>query len=64
MLTTSKFSGFDFEIDQISKFLSVLDFFTIMLKDGRIVHFTPSCVDSFRNWLVDNNITDIGKEST
>lgn len=61
MLTTSQYPGFDYEIDQISKFLAVLDFFTIMLQDGQIVHFTPPSAGSFRQWLLEHNITDIGR---
>lgn len=63
MLKTPQYHSFDYQAHELSKFLAVLDFFTIMLKDGRIVHFTPSCADSFRKWLLDHNIIDIGTRS-
>lgn len=61
MLTTTHYHGFDYQADKLLKFLAVLDFFTIMLKDGTIVHFTPACTKSFRQWLLDNDVADIGK---
>ena len=63
MLTKTNYEGFDYPADQLLKFLSVLDFFTIMLKDGQIVHFTPSSATTFKQWLLHHNVIDIGRES-
>lgn len=62
MSVSSHYPGFDYPANQIFKFLAVLDFFTIMLKNGEIVHYTAPDVSSFRQWLIDNNIPDIRSE--
>jgi len=46
----------------LSKFLAASDFFTIMLKDGGIIHFTPDDAKSFRHWLLLNKIIDMRTE--
>ncbi len=62
MSTSSYYPGFDYPANHISKFLAAFDFFTIMLKNGEIVHYTASDVNAFRKWLTDNNIPDIRDE--
>jgi hypothetical protein len=54
-----QYPGFDHSADQICKYQAVLDFFTIMLKDGRIIHYTPADLESFQKWLLQNKIKDI-----
>lgn len=56
------YPGFEYSADQLYKFLAVLDFFTIMLQDGRIIHFTPEDENSFRQWLLLNKIKDMKTE--
>ena len=62
MSASSDYPGFDYPANQIFKFLAALDFFTIMLKNGEVVHFKASDTNSFRQWLTDNNIPDIRTE--
>jgi len=62
MSASSHYPGFDYPANQIFKFLSALDYFTIMLKDGQIVHYTAPDVNAFRQWLTDNNIPDMRTE--
>jgi hypothetical protein len=57
----SYYLGFEYNAGQLSKFLSAFDLFTILLKDGRIVHFTAADPVSFRLWLYENNVTDIAQ---
>lgn len=62
MSASSHYPGFDYPANQIFNFLSALDYFTIMLKDGQIVHYTASDVNAFLQWLTDNNIPDMRTE--
>ncbi len=62
MSASSRYPGFDYPANQIFKFLAALDFFTIMLKNGEVVHYKASDESSFRQWLKDNNIPDIRTE--
>ncbi len=62
MSASSHYSGFDYPANQIFKFLAALDFFTIMLKNGQIVHYTTTDVTSFSQWLTDNNIPNVRAE--
>ena len=38
--TTETFPGFDYPAEQLSKFIAAGDTFTMLLKDGSIVHHT------------------------
>lgn len=62
MSASSYYPGFDYPASQILKFLAALDFFTLMLKNGDIVHYTATDIKSFSQWLADNNIPDIRTE--
>jgi hypothetical protein len=62
MAANSRYPGFDYSASELSKFLAACEFFTIMLKDGRIIHFTPEDADSFRHWLLLNKIIDMRTE--
>ncbi|SDM84121.1 hypothetical protein [Pedobacter antarcticus] len=53
------FTGFDYAPDMLSKFIAAGDIFTIMLKDGNIVHYTPENKELFKKWLQDHNVTNI-----
>ena len=62
MSASSHYPGFDYPANQIFKFLAAFDYFTIMLKDGQIVHYKAKDVKSFSQWLADNNIPDMRTE--
>jgi hypothetical protein len=62
MPSSSHYPGFDYPANQIVKFLAALDFFTIILKNGDVVHFKALDVTSFSQWLLDHNIPDIRTE--
>lgn len=62
MSANSRYSGFHYPASELSKFLAAADFFTIMLKDGRIIHFTPDDANSFQHWLLLNKIIDMRTE--
>lgn len=62
MSASSHYPGFDYPANQIVKFLAALDFFTIMLKNGDVVHYKASDATSFSQWLLDNSVPDIRTE--
>lgn len=57
--TTETFPGFDCPAEQLSKFIAAGDTFTMLLKDGSIVHHTTKQHVLFKEWLIKNNIEDI-----
>ena len=59
MSANSRYPGFDHPASDLFKFLAASNFFTIMLKEGRIIHFTPDDENSFRHWLLLNKIIDL-----
>ncbi|GAB3413398.1 hypothetical protein [Niabella aquatica] len=58
------YQGFGYPCSDLVKFASSLSLFTIMLKNGQIIHFQPDNASDFRNWLLKNNIEDIKKTAT
>jgi len=62
MTAISTYPEFEYSANQLRKFIAVHDFFTIMLNDGRIIHFTAQDASSFRHWLLLNKIEDIRTE--
>ncbi len=62
MPVSSNYSGFDYSANQIFKFLVALDYLTIILKNGEIIHHMASDATSFCQWLTENNIPNIRAE--
>lgn len=62
MTAANYFPGFDFPASELIKFLTVSDSFTIMLKNGDIIHFSTEDEMLFKKWLIDNNVVDMRKE--
>ncbi|GAB2977388.1 hypothetical protein GCM10027049_10600 [Mucilaginibacter puniceus] len=56
---TSSYPGFDYKADELRKFLASTDIFTILLKNGKIIHFTALDKNSFQQWLIEHNIENI-----
>ena len=59
METASYFPGFEYSASEVVKFKASSDFFTILLKDGEIIHFSPQTYALFKQWLIDNNAKEI-----
>lgn len=62
MNVESRFEGFDHPIDAVVKFLATTEFFTLMLKNGEIVHFSPDDPAAFRKWLRGHRVPDIRED--
>lgn len=62
MTSANCYPDFEYTAGELSKFLAASDFFTIMLKNGDIIHFTPKDVTAFQKWLEKNNIPSIRSE--
>jgi hypothetical protein len=43
----------------LSKYIEAAGCFTILLKDGKIVHFFPKKQEDFKEWLTKHNIPNI-----
>ena len=53
------FPGFEYNANELNKFLASSDLFTILLKNGEIIHYTPSDKNAFIKWLQENKIMNI-----
>ncbi|MGC4235280.1 MAG: hypothetical protein QM594_20080 [Niabella sp.] len=53
------YQGFSHPCKDLVKFANALGIFTIMLKNGSIIHFQPDNIANFKQWLLENNIEDI-----
>lgn len=62
MTAANYFPRFEYPASELIKFLTASDSFTIMLKDGSIIHFATEKDTLFKQWLIDNNVVDMRKE--
>ncbi|MBD3748605.1 MAG: hypothetical protein IE931_03835 [Sphingobacteriales bacterium] len=62
MTLAELYPDFDYAAAELFKFLAACDFFTILLKNGDIIHFTPTDVEAFKKWLEKNKIPNIRSE--
>ncbi len=53
------YPSFEFSASELSAFGISIDVFTISLKDGKLIHFTPDDRQAFRDWLMANGVRDI-----
>ncbi|HEY0668475.1 MAG TPA: hypothetical protein VGD22_09890 [Sphingobacteriaceae bacterium] len=58
-LTSYHYVDFEQPADRLCKFHSSGDLFTILLKDGTIIHHTPKDTALFKKWLLEHKIVDI-----
>ncbi|MBZ4192511.1 hypothetical protein [Niabella beijingensis] len=58
----NNYSGFEYTGEQLYKYVRASGIFTIMLVDGRIVHFVPDNEAEFAEWLRQQGVSDIRKE--
>lgn len=56
---TAEYPGFGYRAHELSKFLASTDIFTILLKNGEIIHFTAADKSSFLHWLTAHCIENI-----
>jgi hypothetical protein len=59
MNTDLSYPEFGYAPNEINKYIEALGLFSILLKNGNIVHFTPQNREDFRMWLTRHNIKDI-----
>ncbi|MEJ6981230.1 hypothetical protein WG906_12255 [Pedobacter sp. P351] len=59
MCSSTKYPGFEYSSDQLSKFLAAGQIFTIKLLNNDIVHHEVEDPKLFKQWLLDHNIEDI-----
>ncbi|GGM88327.1 hypothetical protein GCM10010967_21160 [Dyadobacter beijingensis] len=57
--TKPYFTGFDYQSNEVCKFLQTYSTFTLMLRNGSIIHYQPEHVTDFQRWLSHHQIEDI-----
>ena len=62
MTAASYFPGFEYSALELLKYITTVKDFTLMLKSGEIIKFTPIDECSFERWLIENNVQNIRKE--
>ncbi|UCS95222.1 hypothetical protein KZP23_09530 [Echinicola marina] len=60
--TASYFPGFQYSASELLKYITATKDYTLMLKSGEFVKFTPVDDFLFEQWLLANNIQNIRKE--
>jgi hypothetical protein len=53
------YPGFEYPAHLLRKFICAVDIFTILLKDGKIVHHRAKDTQLFRRWLIAHLVEDI-----
>ncbi|ADQ15949.1 hypothetical protein Lbys_0154 [Leadbetterella byssophila DSM 17132] len=48
-----------FPASELSAFSVATNFFSISLKNGEVIHFTPDDMEAFYNWLIKQGVRDI-----
>lgn len=61
MTTNATYTGFAHEAGDLKKYIEASGLFSILLRCGNIVHYTPQNADDFRCWLVSHNIYSVTK---
>ncbi|MBB6501964.1 hypothetical protein [Pedobacter cryoconitis] len=56
---TDTYPGFDYPVQLLRKFICAVDIFTVLLKDGGIIHHRAPDPGHFRKWLLKHGIEDI-----
>jgi len=52
------FPDFLYTASEISKYHLAADIFTMLLKNGNIIHYQPDDINVFEAWLQSHNITN------
>lgn len=60
MSLTDSYPNFKYKAKQLRKYLGASSVVTLLLTDGRIVHFTPEDITDFLKWLSTHNVENIG----
>lgn len=58
----NRYPNFEYLAEEVKKYLSTSGFFTIMLKNGKIIHHFPEDMNNFQTWLEQNEVVDIRSE--
>ncbi len=61
MTPNATYTGFDHEAGDLKKYIEASGLFSLLLKCGKIVHYTPQHADDFRRWLTSHHICNIHK---
>ena len=59
MKPSGNYPGFNYEANHLSKFLATAGIVTILLKNGEIIHYSPTDINAFMQWLEVHSIENI-----
>ncbi len=62
MVLKNRYPNFEYLAEELKKYASTSCFFTIMLKNGKIIHHFPEDMNNFKTWLEQNEVVDIRSE--
>ncbi|ANH79989.1 hypothetical protein A8C56_02465 [Niabella ginsenosidivorans] len=58
-IAAAAFPGFEHAPDELTKYIEAFGIFTILLRNGSVVHYNPDDTNAFRYWLNRHKIIDI-----
>lgn len=59
---TDNYPDFEYTAHLLHKFICAADIFTILLKDGKTVHYRATDIELFKGWLIAHRIENIKPE--
>lgn len=59
MSINAAYPDFEHEAKELNRYIEASGLFSILLKCGTIVHYTPVHADDFRNWLTSHDIVNL-----
>lgn len=62
MKAANYFPGFEYPASELIKYITVVKDFSLMLKSGEFIKFTPIDSNLFKQWLDENDIQNIRNE--
>ena len=58
-LNENYFPGFSHAATEIIRFKESIEFFSVMLATGQVIHHFPTDITAFRDWLMGNEVPDV-----
>lgn len=59
MTTETHYPDFQFKPEQLARYIEAAGTFSLLFKDGNIVHFTAPDPAEFRKWLDEQGVVNI-----
>jgi hypothetical protein len=59
MNTSATYQEFKYKASEIKRYIEAVGLFSILLSNGKFVHFMPGCSTDLRKWLRCNNVINV-----